>query len=373
MTTIPINNGNMQLPNIYAVYMYSPFPLIVTSATLTSVSLRVTCWDTTLYHIETRALHEGRAEFDLARIAQLLAPDVDNVFSMNTSQDGEAGPYVRLEFELETSDGSVLATREIVGLYGSHDQLEERFGFQRRRIWVNYPQTLQIWKDSSDEMFITGDYIDGDFYPALSLPFKAPDMTEMDFMHHLGEPGGLNLREALISGKTASIAVSCQFGGRDILSLRNFYDLKLVPDLSPRCAGTYLRWLHRDGTFGYWLFANGAMDTEAGLRNTFSRKIEGNPSEAVKGAYRNSVKADFTEVRRLTIGTRCETQDEYDYLCGLATSPVVDRLITVDGEDRWQRVNVVPGKYTRRIRYTTPQAQDFEISIELPERNTVTL
>lgn len=375
MTTISFtaSTGTVQIPNTLAIYMYSPFPVIVRSAAQTSVTLTLYNRATYRGHSETRELHDGKAEFDIARMAQILAQDVDDVFRMNLSQDGEAAPYTTMEFEIEAPDGTVLLTHTLFCVYGAQDQAEERFGNQRRRIWVNYPQTLQIWKDSSDEMLVTGDYINGDFYPALSFSSIALDMVEMDLMLHLGESGGQRLREALMSGKPADISVTCRFGGVDTVDARNYYNLKLVPDLAPRCSGTYLRWLHRDGTFGYWHFANGAMSTDAGLRSAFSRKIEGNPAEAVDGAYRNSVKADFSEVRRVTIGTRCETQEEHDYLCGLVTSPVVERLITVNGEDRWQRVNVAAGSYARSTRYGSPMIQDFELTIELPQRNTIKL
>lgn len=374
MTQQIVYMGNVQAPNFIAVYMYSPFPVIVsTIAGYHSISMQVTCASNGRSYTETRGVFDGSAEFDLARIAQLLAPDVDDVFRMNLSQDGEAAPYTRLTMTITANDGTELLTRELFGIYGAQDQTEERFGNQRRRIWVNYPQTLQIWKDSSDEMAVSGDYIEGDFYPALSLLPIALDMVEMDLMLHLGEQEGQGLRKALMSGKPADISVTCRFGGVDTVSDRDYYNLKLVPDLAPRCSGTYLRWLHRDGTFGYWHFANGAMNTDAALRSAFSRKIEGNPAEAVDGAYRNSVKADFSEVRRVTVGTRCETQEEHDYLCGLVTSPVVERLITVNGEDRWQRVNVVAGSYARSTRYGSPMIQDFELTIELPPRNTLSL
>lgn len=373
MTTITINNGTLQMPNTYAVYMYSPFPLIVTSTSLASVNLWVSCAATGLLHQETRALHEGRAEFDLSYIARLLAPDVDGVFSRPINQDGEAAPYVELEFELEAPDGQVLTTVSLVGLYGAMDALEERFGAQRRRIWVNYPQTLQIWRDIYDEIRINGDYLEGDYYPELiDIPSALP-MVEMDVPLHLNETESQTLRDALKAGNTAEVTLSCRFGGRDTLQSQDLQYLTLVPDLTPRGAGTYLRWLHRDGTFGYWCFCNGTVGISAGKYSGFQRRIEGNPSEPVNGAYRNAAKQDFTEGRQLSLGTRCETAEEYEYLCGLATSPVVERLVEVNRDDRWQRVNVLPGSYSRSLRYNTPNGQLFEITVELPERNTINL
>lgn len=377
MTTLSFTStitGSAQMPNVVAVYMYSPFPVIVRSAELDAVTLTLTNTMTGASHSETRSLYDGKAEFDIARVAQLLAPDVDEVFRMNLSQDGEAAPYTTMELVLEAPSTEGLLTLTLFALYGAQNQTEERFGKQSRRIFVNYPQTIQIWKGSSEEMWLSGDYIDGDFYPALSLFPAAPDMVEMNLMQHIwrGEQVAA-LREALVSGKPADISVACRFGGVDTLSSRDYYGLKLVPDLTPRGTGTFLRWLHRDGTFGYWHFASGTSTTGAASRTTFMRRIDGNPAEPVNGAYRNSVKADFIESRQIGLGTRCATQEEHDYLCGLVTSPVVERLIEVNGANRWQRVNVVPGSYARSMRFDAPSVQPFELAIELPPRNTVSL
>lgn len=373
MTTISFTSsgGSAQIPNALAIYMYSPFPVIVRSLVQTSVTLTLYNAATGMSHSETRQLRLGKCEFDIARTAQILAPDVDDVFRMNLSQDEEAAPYTTVKLELSAPDGTVLLTRTLFCVYGAQDQAEGRFMPQTRRFFVNYPQTLQIWKDSSDEMVVSGDYIDGDFYPNLSLSSAA--MVEMDLMLHLGESNGTTLRKALLSGKTADIEASCRFGGFDTLTAQDYYELRLVPDLAPRGTGTFLRWLHRDGTFGYWHFENGAMTTGSGVRSAFRRHIDGNPAEPVSGAYRNGAKADFSESRQMALGTKCETSEEFDYLCGLVTSPVVERLIEVNGADRWQRVNVVPGSYARNMRFDTPSIQPFELAIELPQRNTVSL
>lgn len=375
MTTLSFTStitGSAQMPNAIAIYMYSPFPVIVRSAELDTVTLTLTNIATGKQYSETRQLYDGKAEFDIARVAQLLAPDVDEVFRMNLSQDGESAPYSTMGLTFDTQSGENLLTLSLFALYGAQDQTEERFGKQSRRIFVNYPQTIQIWKDRLNEMIISGDYIDGDFYPALALPPTA-EMVEMDLMLHLGELPGQALRAALVSGKPADVSVTCRFGGADIVSSRDYYDLKLLPDLTPRGTGAFLRWLHRDGTFGYWHFACGASTTGAASRTTFMRRIDGNPAEPVDGAYRNSVKADFIESRQISLGTRCNSLEEHDYLCGLVTSPVVERLIEVNGADRWQRVNVVPGSYTRSMRFDAPSIQPFELAIELPPRNTVSL
>lgn len=372
MTTIAINTGSVRLPNAYAVFMYSPFPIIVESASLASVDLYVYCYNNGRSHTETRSFYNGQAEFDLARIAQLLAPDVDEVFQMGVTQDGDVSPYANLEFELGTPDGEVLLTKRLAGIYGALDQTEARFtGKPSRRVWLNYPQTLQLWRDISDELLVSGPLVDGDWYPSITGDAA---MYEMGLWYHVAQASQASeLYEHLKSGRSADVALSCLFGGTDTVASQNYYELTLVPDLAPRGEGTYLRWLHRDGTFGYWLFQNGALKTDAARGLSFARHIDGNPAEPVELLYRNRSRADFTEARQMSLGTLAGSAEEYEYLCGLVTSPVVDRLVTVKGKDRWQRVNVVPGSYSRSMRRDTPNGQLFELAIELPQRNTITL
>ena len=373
--------GAVHIPNDLALYMYSPFPILVDCDTPTArLTLRISCAATRLSHDEVRSSYKNSFEFEASRIVQLVVPDVDDVFRMNLSQDGEASPYAMVNISLVTESELVAWSIELPALYGAADQTENRFDAlvptesRTRKLFVNYPQTLQIWRDISDEMLITGEFIDGDFYPALSLLPNANAMVEMDLMLHLKESQGQALDDALRLGVPAFISVSCRFGGYDNYFREVYYYwVRLIPDLTPRGEGTFLRWLHRDGTFGYWLFKNGSIRTNASGRNAFTRHVSGNPAEPVSGSYRNGAKLDFSEARQITLGTYCDTLDEYEYLCGLAESPVVERLITVSGEDAWQRINVVPGSYTRSQRFNTRSRQAFELTYELPERNTIRL
>jgi hypothetical protein len=86
-----------------------------------------------------------------------------------------------------------------------------------------------------------------------------------------------------------------------------------------------------------------------------------------------------------------DTEVDIVYDGGDATTQDADVLIEsaanldteVDGGDastgkttqtnKWQRVNVVAGTFERGIKRMTPNRQDLEIIIELPERNTIKL
>ena len=136
-------------------------------------------------------------------------------------------------------------------------------------------------------------------------------------------------------------------------------------------------------------------------------------------SFVNSQKADYSEVREVVLGAVGLSREEYEDLCDLATSPLVERLIPpqeevigvnavidgggaapqdtaydggeasadndtiIDAEAQveaeatvkllWQRVNVAAGTFARNIRRNTPSRQDLEFVIELPERNTIKL
>ena len=77
----------------------------------------------------------------------------------------------------------------------------------------------------------------------------------------------------------------------------------------------------------------------------------------------------------LTIGCRDVTESEWRELLDLASSPLVEMLVGgTQTAPLWVRVNVVPGSYSRQHnRSGLGTMVDFEMQIELPQRNTVQL
>lgn len=408
------------------VFMYSRQTIQVisegNSAGSLPVRLTVTHTATGVSHHETRRFHNERVTFDIHRILQLLSPDIDSLLSRAGQNPGM---YEDFSFFLIFTDTDGLTyfimdpddgiTRKYFrALYGALDQGEIFGEHTQRRLWTAFPQTFSLWNNKYDELaFVTDDaYI----FPDVST---TDGPVECDFMEALAEAGETDLIRRLRAGvpiRDLGLTWSTRIE-QGTSEAQNYRTITLVPDCSRK--GTYLRWLNRRGEVSYWLFKNSQLRTTTAVRDTFSRYYEGDPAAPVDDAYINQRKADFREVRELVLGATGLTRDEYEDLCDLAVSPVIERLMSpvpeedtelnvaydggdstdgadiqiqsssdddavVDGGDStagariegpyiWQRVTLAAGTYSRDIRRETPNRQDLEFVIELPERNTITL
>lgn len=366
---------------------------------------------------ETRRLYKGSVTFDISRIMQLLAPDVDELFRKLDHTDGVSlSERFELSVEYDDDDWHWLFENEPIDvMYGALDQGEIYGEHNQRRLYVNFPQTFNLWQTEAGEVAFILD--DAYIYPDVQGDGSCHECDLVNAMLTLGEleefkkmlPGrpqhnvGLTWRTRIERGTETS---------------EDFRTVTLVPDFSQPNEGTYLRWLNRRGEVSYGLFKNSQLRVTTSAANTFSRYYGVDPSEPVAGAYINTQKTDYNEVRDMIIGAVGISYDEYQDMCDLATSPLVERLmpdvpeedqknlaifdggkagstsgITVQSEGGtaaieaggatlnrlepeqyvWQRVNVLAGTFERNIRRNTPNRQDLEIIIRLPERNTIKL
>lgn len=411
----------LEIPNSVA-FMYSRQPVIVTftsgASGVTSVDIKLTCKTTNRTHTESRAPYSSRLEFDISRIMQLLATDVDEISKRIGYWTGQS---LSESFTLEISyidkgDTITIATEDIVGMYGALDQGEIYGEHTQRRLWVNFPQTFNLWRDAEGSVqFVTDE------------AYISPDVTEgkpcyeCSLMNTLSAVGESDLIKALKNGAPLrNLGLSWRSRIEDSNEIaEELRTITLVPDCSRRTDGTYLRWLNRRGEMSYWLFTNSKMRVTTTVADTFVRYYKGDPTAPVSSIFQNPQKASYREAREMVLGAVGLSRDEFDDLCDLATSPLVERLMpdvlqedtevdivydggdattqdadvliesaanldtAVDGGDastgknaqtnKWQRVNVVAGTFERGIKRMTPSRQDLEIIIELPERNTIRL
>ena len=406
--------GTIHYPNSVA-FMYSRLPVILQeqSAPALVIGARLDIMCNSKQHTEARSALNGRVEFDIRRAVQLLSPDIDDAPQCSDAgQPLKATCTLRLTLNTEFGDYVVLLDSFEV-LYGALDQGEIYGEHTQRRLWLNYPQTFALWRDLDGEMaFITDDaYI----YPDAT----GVDFCECDFVQTLKDSGETKLLQELRNGRPLlNLGLTWRTRIADGQESReDIRTVTLVPDNTRRGAGTYLRWLNRRGELSYFLFTNSKLRTTSSVSDTFTRYYIGDPTTYDGGVFVNPQKANYREAREMVLGATGLSLDEYEDLCDLATSPVVERLmpdaiedaptarvfdggdaagdaskIYLDGEtattevgdgdarsglvpvvNRWQRVNVAAGTFERSIRRTTPSRQDLEIIIELPERNTVQL
>lgn len=411
----------LEIPNSVA-FMYSRQPVIVTftsgASGVTSVDIKLTCKTTKRTHTESRAPYSSRLEFDISRIMQLLATDVDEISKRigYWTANSLSEPFT-LEIAYTDAEGTTtIATEDIVGMYGALDQGEIYGEHTQRRLWVNFPQTFNLWRDAEGSVqFVTDE------------AYISPNVTEgkpcyeCSLMNTLSAVGESDLIKALKNGAPLrNLGLSWRSRIEDSNEIaEELRTITLVPDCSRRTDGTYLRWLNRRGEMSYWLFTNSKMRVTTTVADTFVRYYQGDPTALVNSIFQNPQKASYREAREMVLGAVGLSRDEFDDLCDLATSPLVERLmpdvlqedtevdIVYDGGDattqdtdtliesaaeldteveggsastgavsqvnKWQRVNVVAGTFERGIKRMTPSRQDLEIIIELPERNTIKL
>lgn len=137
--------------------------------------------------------------------------------------------------------------------------------------------------------------------------------------------------------------------------------------------GFYLRWIDRHGFYCYWLFKKGAEQFQIAnggeyLRNNLLAYDQSYGYQG--GAGRRQA---YTRLDTVPVCAPLVSRETWDYLLGVAASPVVDlfRGYKADGKTPiWQSVTVQAGTYTKAMR--TP-LQDFALNILLPETPTQTL
>lgn len=372
MRTSSTSGVRIDYPNSVA-FMYSRQPVIVTlpngGAGVTSVGVKLSCPLTGRTHTESRAPYSSSIEFDISRIMQLLATDVDHITKRFEDEEGTSLSE-RFELAVSYTQGQAttqLLTAEIIGMYGALDQGEIYGEHTQRRLWLNFPQTFNLWTDEDDSQGFT---LFGIYILANARPI-AP-CNEHDLMQVLRDRGRTDLIEKLQPGAPFELGRSWRSVIENGSETPEVYrTIRVIPDCSPD--GTYLRWLNRRGEMSYWLFTESKLRVTASVADTFVRYYQGDPTIPERGIFQNPQKASYREAREMVLGAVGLSRDEYDDLCDLATSPVVERLMPGTDPTTWQRVNVVAGTFERDIRRKTPNRQDLEIIIELPERNTIKL
>ena len=335
---------------------------------------------------ETRYIHNGRANFELSHILQYLAKDeLSQIFSESVALAGTVTNFKITITEVE--DGSA-GSFTVLAILGACDELESyayapehpQNSPATRRMWMNYPQTVNMHSDYDDLFYVKTP--GGDLRLDVSPDYSIAEIDLLQELRSLDSPAALEVVTKLNKGVPVTLGLPVYYQvsrlGEHIVREDHLF-VRFIPDLTPLGEGTYLRWLQRDGSFGYWLFQNGEISVAANESNAFLRAILTNPAEPSEYGTialfdRNASQADFSESQTLSLGTYVDNSDEFDYLLGLATSPMVDRLVYLEaGKMGWQRVNIAPGSYARSRKRTTPHRSAFEISIILPQRNTIKL
>lgn len=382
----PTKAVEIQVPNLLS-FMYSPQVVslkgldqgdkvtVVVTNTFSEESMQ-----------ETKVFYKESLKFEMAKMIQILS-ELDPVKALqridysNTATKGLLQKYgLQVRIEGYESDLGV----DVFLLPGALDGAEAYgIGKKTQRLFVNFPQSLNCWTDSqlplsfnSFNLSFNSSYngIENTDIQAADDICKNSKCSEVNVLKFLEDhrPAAANSLKAgrTITGYYGISANRIQYG-EDTPAQDPREELTLKPDL--RTQGVYLRWLGRNGETEYWLFTPGKKNTSVAVRNAFSRFM-GDTSIPEGGVLPNEEYQDYTETRTITMGSNDVTMEEYERLCGLATSPVVEMLVdNIPDNYIWQRVNVAAGSYQRNIKRSTPGLQTFELTITLPKRNTIQL
>ncbi len=305
--------------------------------------------------------------FDLSRPMQLLCDLEDAMDNIAYRQSDFQRHSSGIVISVTDDNRDELFYATIDALYAACDAGEAISATtERRRLFINFPQTISLGVDTTGVATITH----GEEQRSYAAEGKM--QVQVDLLAFMAEAGFDT--SALLQCREDSIDVSWSNSIVDNESSSTASATKryiLVPDLSPAGRGVYLRWMQRDGSIGYWLFGKSKKTFAASNGNAFNRHLAGNPAAPVNKVYRNGARQDYGISETITIGTSNVNDEEYEYLCGLVSSPVVDML--VDGSaSTWMRVNVVAGTYEREYpKSGLERIADFELAITLPEKNTI--
>lgn len=387
----PIRAASILTPSSPLWFIYSPQLVIVEiddgETEDIPVSFTVTSNETGASYTETRDIHNGTASIDVSRIMQILAKDVETVFDRPDVDAVDTSFYYEIVVSYEDAGVQYEMARfsEQEGVYGALDAGESYGNTVHRRLWVNFPQTFGIRRDGTDLKVIR---------PIVATP--SVNRTDragyaLNYMKLVTD----RYQEDTVEDITRYIETDRIFTSWDTVvqpgsaSTTTYRMIEVRPDYSKPDDGIYLRWLDRSGEACSWLFRKSKLSTKTTLRDSFSKYYSRDPAAPTRyGRQVNPLRAEYAEARELTVGDDCVSSEEFDALVSLATSPLVEMLVSGSAapegapallKDRlyppyvWQRVNIVPGTFARSDRRDTPKLHSIEFVIELPQRHTARL
>lgn len=364
MRTITTDNYTMQYPNA------THFAFVPAVIRLTNVggykqaSIVVTSTTNGRSYAETREVFAGAVYFDVQRALQMCFDNIErtHIDYTKTFNDSQLKHTVKVSGIL-TSDAESIALEDfyIDALWGHIIVGESSGGNIRRRWFVNFPFTVDVFTKYSDEYDIT---VNDGRSEGVMFYNQEPDAT-----------GATPYRRALLSPaqifdpapNTEKIHIALPHGivlendneRTGITSYTLDIDRAEASDKS-----AYLRWVDNQGRYCYWLFKKQGEAIEYTAEEWF-HNAQGIPTAYVNGLnIAGGARQAFTRGKSITLGARLVDLHTLSFLLTLQGSPIVDMFVgyTDDDTPLWQRVYVAPAKFER----TTKPMQDYTVQIVIP-------
>lgn len=294
---------------------------------------------------------------DLRELMQSFFSDMDLAQEFTGITDvkvSELGKNVNLTLFALDTDNTTLAqfNVSVFCVWGGLKEKENYYGMTELRWFVHFPMTASVFAQTNGSVIVGNE-------AAVSIPTPTP--TLVNVLVDTDPSAPFEVKRTYMKNGTP-VAVT---------------EYTVIPDNHDE--GVYLRWIDRQGKWRYWLFKAGDPTVTAaskfGLwyRTDFSKYESGKNYTGGAGwqgdaGRRNS----FTRNDVQPLCAPLVTQEVYDMLQDITTSPVVDMFLgySTPTTPMWTAVTVDAGQYTKDIK--KPE-QDFLLNILLPEIPVQTL
>ncbi|MBQ5923095.1 MAG: hypothetical protein IIW91_07140 [Alistipes sp.] len=364
MRTITTTNYKMQYPNA-THFAFVPAVIHLTDvAAYKQATVVVQSTTSARSYTETRDVFNGAVYFDVQRAIQMCFDDNTRteIDYLAKFTDNPLKHTVRVSVTLINDTGNMAIDDFLIDALWGYIRVGESSGGDMRRRWfVNYPFTVDVFTKYGDEFDITVNDGKSDgviFYNqepdaigatpyrrALLTPAQIFDIAPDSEKIHIALPHGIVLKN-----DNESIGLTAY----TLVIDRSEFSTKAV----------YLRWVDNQGRYCYYLFKK-VVEAYEYNDEEWLRNEQGIPTAYTNGLnVASGVRQSFTEGRGMTLGAHLVDEQTLTFLLTLNGSPIVDMFAGYDEEfmPLWQRVNVAAAKYER----TTKALQDFNVQVVIP-------
>ena len=304
---------------------------------------------------------DGNVTFDFAAILQTMKNDRDKelpslAYERSTFAAWQMSVYY-IRFYIGGEElRSASTSYELVN--GQHDNIEDWWTKDRRlKYWVNYPFTFDFTNQEQVELTDRRT----DIKRQISVPYIETSMTSLLVRFN---PASVGVRTPVTIKNLSYPGIAVENG--IVIGTDNAVTLD-VEQCPASDRKTYLRWLSTHGEVFYWLFDNISesvqVKTETYRRTMTDDTFTGGATNYTRD---NGIIRDCSAVKTRNIATEQLDSGYYDLVASIGDSVAVDMYL---GEDRWQRVNVADGTYSKDIKHAARSKRNrIALTIEISER-----
>ena len=353
-------------------YIFTPAVVRVVSSNPVEGSITVTISNQEIgaSYSETREFSKSdyTAIFDVSRLMQIAFGDSPKMRYDDILGVSDFARRLGIKIVRNSPSGSTnLVNDTILGIWGAafvDDSVKPNV--TRRWFW-HYPFSVDFISDKAQRFFIVN--ISADEFtssPRSSDPFR---------MHSIGlreiNDGGNELSKSAVVYINSTNAITIDKGVA--YSSMRVYTIK--PDASTD--GVYLRWIDSKGQACYYLLKEIGKTTEVGATSWVRHDIMSPETYEDMVNYAMKERRSYSSVTTRNLGVRMVDKDTFDFLLGLATSPIVEVFdgyeefgndwlpeATLDdicsATPMWRRVSVVASTIER----SDKDLQDFAVVIQ---------